>query len=562
MATVLAMVSALAILGSALMCLFLNNLNLFQASNNGELAQREAEAGLTEVLARLNADPDLGIAGAPVFRSTVTPGRESSSSYHQVSFDPKYGPYSTNNKLTDASPLGVHPTGYHARALPPGTVHLISQGYCQGQYRTLEALVVHPNFPYALACDGDIASSDALVVAGADNALGVPPYNRPGSLASNASLNLAGAVNITGSARAGGSILVASGHVDGGVYPQSPRLGLPFIPTTQYDLPVDSSITPNVWAPTGGASTVEFFGTAAQVLSGYTRCDYDVIFHAPVDLRNGLLRCSKSVRFLQGLTGEGAVVADGEISLRGERTDALQWDRVALVAGGPLHISLAGTFRGLAYSQRSLQIENSLVIGSALSSGPPGSQPASVTLTNVTAINYPQMFDQPIRTTASGTLGNPPFLPGFAYDTPSILEGTAQQVRQVVTDGLARAANTLRTGKGNPDIDLRFHMGATINPLVRCPHYVELIGLAETVTQINLKKPLDQTRRDALMQQFDSTVPAAIDEFIAAYTGGTEGKISVHWTQVPGQWDFRLNTFVTAGDRFRVSFCKVWNGPI
>ena len=29
--------------------LFLNNLNLMQASNNGEIAQREAESGLTEV---------------------------------------------------------------------------------------------------------------------------------------------------------------------------------------------------------------------------------------------------------------------------------------------------------------------------------------------------------------------------------------------------------------------------------------------------------------------------------------------------------------------------------
>ncbi len=139
----LAVILVVAFLAAGVTGLFTANLNLTQAVANGQTAQAEAEAALNQAIYGLTDD----LAATPTVRGTATRGVV--DAYHVVDFDPSSSfPYSTNNQSDTAT------TGFGGRTVPAGHVHLVSTGFCRGQYRTLEVLLDLPPFPYAVALSG------------------------------------------------------------------------------------------------------------------------------------------------------------------------------------------------------------------------------------------------------------------------------------------------------------------------------------------------------------------------------------------------------------------------
>ena len=142
---VLATIAVTALLTGVMVTMYVTSLNFTQANTNGDQATREAEAGMDRVIAELVNDPlfhkDVSGSLSLESQSEKSVPLERRPSFYQVRFAGLTGPYSTNNFKGESSCSGFR------CSVPAGAVHVISEGYCKGQWRTVEALVAHPHDP-------------------------------------------------------------------------------------------------------------------------------------------------------------------------------------------------------------------------------------------------------------------------------------------------------------------------------------------------------------------------------------------------------------------------------
>jgi len=186
---------------------------------------------------------------------------------------------------------------------------------------------------------------------------------------------------IAGDVKASGEIEVdGSAQIQGNLLPNSAEQNLPNVSIEAYDPAGESDTYP--W--TGAIPT----GATAPVLVGRSRYDGNLTIDN-LDMAEGLLYVDGDVTITGTVKGKGAIVATGKITVTGSmNTNA---DHAALVAKGDIKIHGNGPnsskFQGLVYSEKSIDIAKTQIIGAAVSKDSAG----TTKLEDVRAISVPEL---------------------------------------------------------------------------------------------------------------------------------------------------------------------------
>jgi cytoskeletal protein CcmA (bactofilin family) len=386
---VLGLVSVLSFLAAAMTALFLHGLHLSQGTFNGDVAFSQAEAGLHEALYRLGADDHCTwgknneeIQGSV---STEFPLRDS---FYRVTFQRDADvAFSTNNAAGD------RPAGYAGRAIGEGNIHLVSNGFCRGQWRVIETVVKKPDAPYGIASSGRIHSKTPLVVYGTRNAQDVDSDNfrRPGHIVSNSAEGIhierpagtpaAEKTHVTGFIQSVGPIRVDQpARVDSGLRPHASACELP-------DFDIQGEFDPGT---DPGTVQITELNHGPQELDVIYRSGHDLSFSGPVVLHDAYLYVQGKLQIQGGIRGRGAIVVDGDVEVSGD-VQLNGNNNVALLSSGKIRLHGSGNyFQGFVYAEKGIVADNLTVVGSLiLNHGATGPEPA-LELDKVTVINDEQ----------------------------------------------------------------------------------------------------------------------------------------------------------------------------
>jgi len=438
LASLLVLITLLAVLATSMVVMFTANLNLLQASNNGQMALDEAEAGLNQVLLNLAADPSYGSHQETLLR-TLNRQLSASECYHQISFDSGQSqvPFSTNAQAGATS-------GYLGRPVPAECVHVISTGFCRGQVRTLEAIIRQPPFNFALASAGPIQSANPIRVEGIDSRQAyVQGQSKPlpGHIASNSNqgilIQAMTGLNsfISGQARAVGNVdLDPNAVVLQGKRANSSALPLPDINITSFD-------------PLGTAGLLSITTSTSTIsnLSATHRSAQSTTFSNGVQFTNGLLYVAGDATFERGLTGSGALIVDGDVTIRGAGTQLSGSDSVAILASGKVTIegdpaqtvtpsAHANFINGLVYGARGVDLSNLTVAGIVLTQD-------SQSTTKLTNTNLMYVSDA-----ASLQINIAPSVDGGGSDVPPMFYGSIDASGNFVSMTPGEPGGTLYVG--------------------------------------------------------------------------------------------------------------------
>ena len=203
--------------------------------------------------------------------------------------------------------------------------------------------------------------------------------NSPAS-GTDKAVTLGNDTKIAGDVKAAGEIDPGSAVIQGNLLPGSTEQNLPDITVEGFD-PAGESDT---YAWTGAIPT----GATAPVLVGRSRYDGNLTINN-LDMAEGLLYVDGDVTITGTVKGKGAIVATGKITVTGSmNTNA---DHAALVAKGDIKIHGNGPnsskFQGLVYSEGSIDIAKTQIIGAAVSKKSTG----TTKLEDVRAISVPEL---------------------------------------------------------------------------------------------------------------------------------------------------------------------------
>ena len=185
---------------------------------------------------------------------------------------------------------------------------------------------------------------------------------------------------IAGDVKASGEIEVdGSAQIQGNLLPNSAEQNLPNVSIEAYD-------------PAGEPDTYNWTGSPGPdgrpVLVGRSRYQGNLTI-GDLDMAEGLLYVDGDVTITGTVKGKGAIVATGKITVTGSmNTNA---DHAALVAKGDIKIHGNGPnsskFQGLVYSEKSIDIAKTQIIGAAVSKDTVG----TTKLEDVRAISVPEL---------------------------------------------------------------------------------------------------------------------------------------------------------------------------
>ena len=313
--------------------------------------------------------------------------------YGALTFNSAAGvPYSTNNLVGNTKK-----TGWNGAAVPPGFCHLVAVGHHHGLEVIREAMVKDPPYPYSLASAGQINTEHVEVFGlsageysslGPDDTLVIDDADKePSHIVSNSTaggadkaVTLGADTKIAGDVKALGEVeLDPTAVVQGLVRRQSDPQNLPNVSVEAYD-------------PEGEPDKYNWTGAPGPdgrpVLVGRARYQGDLTI-GDLDMAEGLLYIDGDVTITGTVRGKGAIVATGKITVTGSMN--AQADHAALVAKGDIKIHGNGPnssrFQGLVYSEGSIDIAHTTIMGAAVSKDSAG----VAKLEDVKAISVPEL---------------------------------------------------------------------------------------------------------------------------------------------------------------------------
>lgn len=254
-------------------------------------------------------------------------------------------------------------------------------------------------YPYSLASAGQISAESVEVFGlpageyGSLDATTNPTLifdeadKEPSHIVSNSTaggtdkaVTLGNDTKIAGDVKAAGDIDPGSAQIQGNLLPNSAEQNLPNVTIEAYDPAGESDTSP--W--TGEIPT----GATAPVLVGRSRYDGNLTIDN-LDMAEGLLYVDGDVTITGTVKGKGAIVGTGKITVTGSMyTNA---DHAALVAKGDIKIHGNGPnsskFQGLVYSEGSIDIARTTIMGAAVSKDTVG----TTKLQEVKAISVPEL---------------------------------------------------------------------------------------------------------------------------------------------------------------------------
>lgn len=413
--SVLVLISIVMVVAAAMTAVFTMNMNVTQRASNGSIALAEAEAGITEVIYHITRDKNVtdangknpkiewGLNGETI-KGTITPGFGTDRAYHVVTFDQSSAyPYSTNNTTLD------NDTGYLGRMVPDGMLHIVSTGYCNGQYRTVECVLQKPPFPFGLATSGPIVSVDPITVKGTSSAGVYDPDDdgdRPGHLLTNSpeGVNIGSApgrkTEISGFVKSSGGVVIAQpAEVRGGVRTFTDASTLIDIDIQKFDFQnVDED-------PKGIVTIVDSVYVKDQKLDVMYR------YSGPHLVYKGSVTLEKATLYVQGdltiegpLQGEGLIVVDGNAHFK-SGTSLMGTSKMAVLASGDISIEGDNNyFMGLVYCEGNLKASNISIVGTTVVNSQ-NSTKGRAELQNVGIISNEETRDMTIEVVTSSEAG-------------------------------------------------------------------------------------------------------------------------------------------------------------
>lgn len=408
----LLLITMVMLIAATMAGVFTLNVNITNRVSNSSVALSEAEAGLAEVLYQITRDENIegdgnqenpkitwGLNGETV-QGTITPGMQPDEAYHVVTFDTGSSyPYSTNNTTLD------NDSGYDGRVVPDGMLHIISTGYCKGQYRTIECVVEKPPFPFGLATSGLIDSETPMRVLGTSSQAGYSPgeEDRPGHLLCNSPEGVkigtrdGFSTEISGFVKSSGPVDIEQpAVVRGGVQSFAEGTDLVDIDIQDFDLAGEPGVV----------TIVDSTYNEDQVLDVMYRYSGSGLRYAgDVELQQAMLYIDGDLTIDGELKGEGLIVVTGNVRLN-SGTELRGSDKMALIAGGNVvvdgEVDSAGNsnyFSGLVYTEGNLNAKNITIVGNAVVNSPDPTRGNAI-LENVTMISNEETGDMTLTITS------------------------------------------------------------------------------------------------------------------------------------------------------------------
>lgn len=405
--SVLVLISIVMVVAAAMTGVFTLNMNITQKASNGTIALSEAEAGVTEVLYQVtregnvkdrngkNPEVTWGQNGETI-RGTITPEMGPNEAYHVVTFDTKSSfPYSTNNTTLD------NDKGYLGRIVPDGMIHVISTGYCKGQYRTVECVLEKPPFPFGLATSGPIVSVDPMVVKGTNSAGSYDPDkdgDRPGHLLCNSPEGVTiGSVKgreteISGFVKSAGPVNIAQpAIVRGGIRSYAETSTITDINIKSFDLAGQSGVV---------TLLDNLYSEEAELDVMYWYSGSQLRFARSVNLKQAMLYVQGDLVIDGPVQGEGLIVVDGNVTFK-SGTALLGSNKMAVLASGDVTIQGNNNyFIGLVYCEGNLKASNITILGNTIVNSDNPSK-GRADLQNVTVVSNRETADMTITITSS-----------------------------------------------------------------------------------------------------------------------------------------------------------------
>ena len=405
----LLLVTIVLLVAATMAGVFTLNMNITQRVSNGTVALNEAEAGIAEVLYQISRDENVSktenAQQQPIIdwgknnetlRSTITPGYSDEEAFHIVTFDPSSEfPHSTNNTSLDRN------SGSLGRTVPDGRLHLVSTGYCKGQYRTVECVVERPPFPFGLATSGPINSEDPIVVKGVSSIAELQSANedRPGHLVCNSPQGITikaaphGSVTteISGFVKSTGPVNIEQpAVVRGGIRSFSDDSTLANLDVTKFK---------NQGEP-GVITLMDSSYDKEQELDVMYYRSGDLRYQRSVQLKNAMIYVDGNLTVDGPLSGEGLIVVNGNATFN-SGTALSGSNRMAVLASGDIKIvGNNNYFTGLVYAEGNFSAKDITIVGNTIvNSENPAKGRAE--LSNVTIVSNEETGDMTVTITSS-----------------------------------------------------------------------------------------------------------------------------------------------------------------
>lgn len=357
----LVIVALLAVVGFTLAALTVGRLQLLGNLQHKRQAHRLAISAIEAALGKLNQQPQFGANGNDP--AIIVSGGDGQNQA-RLSFNPLENGASVNN-LAGLTSLG---------GVPAASARLVARSRYGGAQETLEALITQPVFPFALASNGPLHSTQGLIVAtlaedspsARQNLLSDPArYGNPANLLSNGagldSVQILGPSTICGDLQSAGRVDLSGNPIRilGELREDHDPGSIPDIPLSAL-LPSSPQILAS--APTN-----------VPTLRGAVVCNGPFVCSGDLTLEGASLYVKGNLDVGGKLKGSGTLTVEGTTRLHGS-ADLASIGRVAVVSQGDVILEGAGSrqsyFKGIVYTKGKLTAHGLLVYGCLLGAAP------------------------------------------------------------------------------------------------------------------------------------------------------------------------------------------------
>lgn len=418
---------------------FTMNMNITQRVSNGSIALAEAEAGIAEVMYQISQEANVtdrngenpkiewGLNNETIKR-TITKEMSPEEAFHVVTFDPgSEFPHSTNNTTL------TNDTGSLGRTVPDGMLHIVSTGYCKGQYRTVECVIEKPPFPFGLAASGKIHSRDPLRVVGVSSIaqLQAGQNDRPGHVLCNSVAGITieqvsppRSTEISGFVKSSGPVDIAQpAIVRGGVRTNTDK-------TELTDIDIESFR--NQGLPGVVTLLEDTYSVPQEMDIMYYYSGPQLTYNGSVNLKQAMLYCDGDLVLNGPLTGEGIIVVNGNAFFNAG-TNLAGSNKLAVLASG--NVSIHGSnnfFTGLVYTEGNLDARHITIVGNTIVNSAESSK-GIVELENVTFVSNEETADMTITVTSSSNASSQ--VAGGRFPFPLLLNNGVFGMPDGITEG-------------------------------------------------------------------------------------------------------------------------------
>lgn len=351
----------LAVLMTALIGANSSTLAVIRHSEGASIARAAAESLIAQGIYEIRDREGFGLTGQSLhFR----PETEASGSA-VLTFDALEAlrlqiPLSVNNLSGDESRPGAN-----GEVIPARTARLFAKGTFGSESRTVVLDLHIPPFPYAVTTDGTFVSQGDLTLTGISPESG---EQIPGHLMANSdsttSISLGSRTEISGDVVSAGGVILDGDEivVKGEVKNFQQPTAVPKIPLQDFD--------PRSLSAGGEHTSADTSFYRDTTFEGKVLRDGDLYLGGTTRLDGALLYVDGNLQIAGTISGRGAIVCTGNVSMEGIQNLAAD-NEMAVLVGGSLSLQGRGVqsskLEGLIYCEGDVTVRDSTIQGTLIS---------------------------------------------------------------------------------------------------------------------------------------------------------------------------------------------------